>query len=179
MQEPNPPIYQSPEPVVPAVPVVPDAPPAIKSKLPLKWVFVILGVFVFLLLAVLALKLISGSTQPTHAKIVWWSLEEDADAAAPLISAYEQNNPNVTIQFVKQSPQDYRERLASSGFVHGRQNQGDLERPGPPQAGPFAGGWHDLSGYDTRDPRCSPAQGDGGHAAVGSSHQQEPDASGD
>jgi multiple sugar transport system substrate-binding protein len=48
------------------------------------------------------------------ASIVWWGLWEDEVVVAPLIAEYESQNPGVKIEYVKQSPQDYRERLANA-----------------------------------------------------------------
>jgi multiple sugar transport system substrate-binding protein len=46
--------------------------------------------------------------------LTWWGLWEDSSVVAPLISEYEQQNPNITINYVKQSHQDYRERLTNA-----------------------------------------------------------------
>lgn len=47
-------------------------------------------------------------------KITWWNLWEDDAVVRPLIQEYETKNPNVKIEYIKQSPQDYRERLVNS-----------------------------------------------------------------
>lgn len=85
-----------------------------KFSFNLKPLLIILGGLVVLLLAIVLVRGIIGSTQSKEVKITWWSLDEDTDAVKPLIDEYKQNNPNVTIDFVKQSPQDYKDRLASS-----------------------------------------------------------------
>ena len=46
--------------------------------------------------------------------ITWWGLWEDASIVQPLIASYESSHPGVKITYIKQSPQDYRERLTSS-----------------------------------------------------------------
>src|SRR5260221_4874867 len=78
-------------------------------------VFVLIGILVLLrmiaLIAKIFLPRISGSRQAT---ITWWSMEEDLDAVTPLINEYQQQNPNVKINFVNQSQQDYRERLVNA-----------------------------------------------------------------
>lgn len=45
--------------------------------------------------------------------LTWWNLWEDESIVKPLIAEYESKNPNVKINYIKQSPQDYRERLSS------------------------------------------------------------------
>lgn len=92
---------------IPKVPRVPKINP--------KTVLIILGVFVFLILGIVGIKaLLSRANQNKQFKIVWWSLEEDEAAVKPLIDAYENQNPNVTIEFVKEDTTDYRERLFSA-----------------------------------------------------------------
>lgn len=46
--------------------------------------------------------------------ITWWGLWEDSSVVTPLIDTYEASHPNVKITYVRQSQQDYRERLTSS-----------------------------------------------------------------
>src|SRR5258708_1136066 len=78
---------------------------------------ILIGVIIlFLLVAILLIgKLfLSGAGGSKETSITWWSLEEDADAVTPLINEYEQKNPNVKINFVSQSQQDYRERLVNA-----------------------------------------------------------------
>ena len=47
-------------------------------------------------------------------KITWWNLWEDDAVVRSVIQEYETKNPNVKIEYIKQSPQDYRERLINS-----------------------------------------------------------------
>jgi len=47
-------------------------------------------------------------------EVVWWGMGIDEELVSPLIKEYEEKNPNVKIKFVKQSPQDYRERLINA-----------------------------------------------------------------
>lgn len=47
-------------------------------------------------------------------EITWWGLWEDEVIVASLIEEYQQQNPDVKITYIKQSPQDYRERLTNS-----------------------------------------------------------------
>jgi multiple sugar transport system substrate-binding protein len=67
---------------------------------------VILGVVGFSLLGKVG---IGGKTTLT-----WWNLWEDESIVAPLISEYEKDHPNIKISYVKQSKEDYRERLTNA-----------------------------------------------------------------
>lgn len=46
--------------------------------------------------------------------LTWWGLWEEESVVASLITEYEQENPDVKITYVKQSHQDYRERLTNA-----------------------------------------------------------------
>lgn len=48
------------------------------------------------------------------ATVTWWGLWEDPSIVEPLITEYEQQNPNVDIVYQKQSHKDYRERLTNA-----------------------------------------------------------------
>lgn len=75
------------------------------------WIGIVLLVVV---LIVVVIKLLLPKAKLQSSDITWWGLWEDQSAVAPLISAYEQANTGVKINYVKQSPQDYRERLTSA-----------------------------------------------------------------
>ncbi len=47
-------------------------------------------------------------------EIVWWGLWEDENIVLSVISDYEASNPKVKIKYVRQSKEDYRERLTSA-----------------------------------------------------------------
>lgn len=55
-----------------------------------------------------------GTGTGKEVTLTWWGLWEDQSVVAPLISEYQQKNPNVKINYVKQSQQDYRERLTNA-----------------------------------------------------------------
>jgi len=91
-----------------------EAPPPPKKGFPK--IIVILGaILVFLALGLVVWKVVL----PRFAKskeitLTWWGLWEEKAIISPLISEYEQQNPNVKINYVMQSPQDYRERLTNA-----------------------------------------------------------------
>ncbi len=63
-----------------------------------------------------ALKIIkSGSNQTNEqVEITWWGLNKDLSLVEPVISAFENEHPNIKIKYVNQSPTDYRERLTNA-----------------------------------------------------------------
>lgn len=94
---------------VPPPPVI-NIPP--KRRIPKPLIFagiaLILIVIIFLVFrAVTGLK--KGSSG-----ITWWGLWEDASSVQPLIDEYQSAHPGVKITYVRQSQQDYRERLTSA-----------------------------------------------------------------
>lgn len=77
-------------------------------------VFIWIGIAVVVLLIVSLVIYFFSSRRVTSGNLVWWGLWEDEVNVAPLITAYEKSHPGVKITYVKQSPQDYRERLTSA-----------------------------------------------------------------
>lgn len=87
-----------------------------KKKFDFKIVLaVIVALVLFLLLFVfLKNKFSSNTNQSSGGEIVWWGLWEDDQTVKSLISDYEAKNPKVKIKYVKQSKEDYRERLTNA-----------------------------------------------------------------
>lgn len=96
----------------PVQPVVPLVPPPPKRSFPK--IFILIGAVVLLLVLIFIIFNFFASKRATSSSITWWGLWEDASAVQPLISAYEQAHPGVKITYVRQSQQDYRERLTSA-----------------------------------------------------------------
>lgn len=111
-----PPVEVFTPPVVP--PTIPTfsatAPPPPKKGFPKAIIFVGLGVILLGLLAFILPKLLGRMGKGGEANLTWWGLWEDDSVVTPLIAEYQQANPNVKIQYVKQSQQDYRERLTNA-----------------------------------------------------------------
>jgi len=100
---------QTPTPVVPVPQVTPSAP---KRRFPKIIIFILLGI-VLLSLIFVAVKFLPKKTAG-GGEITMWGLWEDEPTFAPLIAEYQQQNPGVKIAYVRQSQQDYRERLTNS-----------------------------------------------------------------
>jgi len=98
---------------VPQTPQPTPPPPPPKKGFP-KIVIVIAAVLgLALLLAIIFRLVLPRFREPEATTLTWWSLRDDS-TLAPLILEYEEVNPGVKINHVKQSPEDYRERLTNS-----------------------------------------------------------------
>lgn len=82
--------------------------------------FLLFGFAVLLLLGVIGFAVFrllgsgTGSSVGTKGQITWWGYKLDKEIVDPLIAEYQTQNPDIKITYVKQSPQDYRERLTNS-----------------------------------------------------------------
>lgn len=95
--------------------VAPVVPPAPKKTFPVKKVLMVIGAALLLgILALLAMNFTKPKTGEVGGEIVWWGLWEDEVAIKSLIDEYQTKNPKVQIKYVRQSKEDYRERLTNS-----------------------------------------------------------------
>lgn len=78
-----------------------------------KVLIIVAIVFVVVLIAFATIKLL-GKSKKTVEEITWWGLWENQNIVQPLISAYESTHPNVKINYIEQSKEDYRERLTNA-----------------------------------------------------------------
>lgn len=91
-----------------------EAPKPFYKKLPLKIIlFVLLGMLLFAG-GFVVLKNTLLKPQPKPVTLTWWGLWEDDSVTKPIIADYENKNPLVKINYIKQSPKDYRERLLNA-----------------------------------------------------------------
>lgn len=101
----------------PINPTVTPTPPVPKKTLPIKLIGIIVAVVVLVGIIIFAISSLlnkGGSSSQTSGEIVWWGLWEDESVIRPVIAAYEAKNPNVKIKYVRQSKEDYRERLTTA-----------------------------------------------------------------
>lgn len=92
--------------------VVPPSPAKNNVK---KLVYIVFGFLLLVLIGFVTYKYALPLFMKEKVKtITWWGLWEEPSIVEPLIKEYEENNPNVNIEYVKQSPQDYRERLVNA-----------------------------------------------------------------
>ena len=97
-------------------PVVPPTPKNkflnfIKKK---SKILTIAGIIILVALLSLVIFSVFNKTKTGGGEITWWGLWEESSIIQPLITENETENPNVKITYVKQSPQDYRERLTNA-----------------------------------------------------------------
>src|SRR3990170_6029767 len=89
------------------------------SRLP-KVILVMVVVLLVIGLGFLAIRtFFKGRTPSFSNTITWWGLWEEPSVITPLIDEYQSSHPGVKIEYIKQSHQDYRERVASA-FAEGK-----------------------------------------------------------
>lgn len=89
--------------------------PVSKKQFPTKIIAIVAGIVVLLLVIFFAYRFISNKSESgTANEIVWWGLWEDENIVSSIISEYETVNPKVKIKYVRQSKEDYRERLTNA-----------------------------------------------------------------
>ena len=87
--------------------------PLVKRFLPLAIGIGILIVIV-LIITKFILPAIKKPKEPETVSLKYWGLWEPESIVSQVINDYRKDHPNVTIQYVRQSPKDYRERLQSA-----------------------------------------------------------------
>lgn len=93
----------------------PPTPPAPKKAFPTKLVAIIVSAILLVIVVVfLVTSMTSKKDTAVAGEITWWGLWEDETIVKQVITDYETQNPNVKIKYVKQSKEDYRERLTSA-----------------------------------------------------------------
>jgi multiple sugar transport system substrate-binding protein len=115
---------QTPPEVPASAPIQPPPPPG--GGIPKK--FIIIGVVVLILLLLFAIFFFAPKRgEVKNVKLVWWGLWEDSRVIQPLITDYRKTHPNVQIEYIKQTPQEYRERLTAR-IKNGSANAPDIFR---------------------------------------------------
>ncbi len=126
-----------------APPTTPGAVPAGKAPLsaqvkgsPLKWLpFVLIGLVVMGIIGFILMRVLGGSkpqsvsTTPTaspgtgsnrntvpgqQTTLTYWGLWEPSEVLSEVLDEFESQNPGIKVEYVKQSPTDYRERLQTA-----------------------------------------------------------------
>jgi multiple sugar transport system substrate-binding protein len=70
--------------------------------------FVILTIFLSIITFILPRFMGSTTKEVT---LTYWGLWEDENIMRPIIEEFEKENPNIKVNYIKQDPEDYRERL--------------------------------------------------------------------
>ncbi|MBU1085727.1 MAG: extracellular solute-binding protein [Candidatus Beckwithbacteria bacterium] len=114
--------------VPPPPPIIPKASPApepeagepaqVVDPIFKKILPILIGLGVIILLFLLVTKVIipkfSKPKEPEIISLKYWGLWEPESVISQIISDYQVTNPNINIQYIMQSHQDYRERLQSA-----------------------------------------------------------------
>ena len=75
-------------------------------------IFMVAGIVVFIIFLIIIIKAIFGGLAgKAKVTLTYWGLWEDKAIMAPLISAYQQKYPNVTINYQQMTPDSFREKL--------------------------------------------------------------------
>lgn len=118
VQQPASPPPPQPNPFIPNVVVPPSATPPVAGEtrgFPLGRIILILAIGVLVLLAILFGKAILGRVAgPKEATLAYWGLWENDGVMQKAIADFQAKNPSIKIQYIKQSPRQYRERLQAA-----------------------------------------------------------------
>ncbi len=77
-----------------------------------KILFIILGVIILVLIILLAVRMLSASSNDEEkAELTYWGIYEDPKVMQVLIDEFQRENPHITVNFVQQDPEQYRDRL--------------------------------------------------------------------
>src|SRR3990167_7535357 len=77
--------------------------------------YIILGLIFFVVVAgiVFLFNKIRNNARPKNVTLTYWGLWEEKEVMEPLISKFQKNNPTVTIEYIKQNPIKYREKVVT------------------------------------------------------------------
>ncbi|MBI4990528.1 extracellular solute-binding protein [Candidatus Gottesmanbacteria bacterium] len=94
---------------------VPPPPPYVEDSRK-KYIFIALAIITVIILIFLAARLFlkKPAKPPENVTLTYWGLWEDKDLIQPIFDDYKRLHPNVTVNYVKQDPKQYRERVAAA-----------------------------------------------------------------
>lgn len=72
---------------------------------------VIMGTIFLIVLCLVAIILYQKASAPTQVTLQWWGLWEDSQIMRGIISDFEKDHPKILVQYTKQDPNQYRNRL--------------------------------------------------------------------
>lgn len=98
---------------------LPPVPPAFVEDRRKKYIILVAVVLILLALLFLALFVVKSifKTKPKPSEnvtITYWGLWEDKEVIQPIIDEYINSHPNISINYIKQDPKQYRERLQAA-----------------------------------------------------------------
>lgn len=72
----------------------------------------IIGLVVVMLVVILIILFLPKSSSK-KVNLLWWGLWEDSRVMQSVIADFEKENPSITVEYIKQDPKQYRERLTT------------------------------------------------------------------
>lgn len=88
-----------------------DTPPPISGGS--LWKKIIIGIIALIVIIFLIFLFIPKGESNKKVKLTWWGLWEDQRVMQPLIADFQKENPNITVEYIKQDPKQYREKLTT------------------------------------------------------------------
>lgn len=89
--------------------------PTSKKVFPKKLIVIIIGIILLIGIVFFVISLVTKKVETSkEVEIKWWGLWEDESIVSSIIADYEAINPQIKIQYIRQSKEDYRERLTSA-----------------------------------------------------------------
>ncbi len=73
----------------------------------------LLFIILTIIFVILSLVLSRGSTEEKNVTLTYWGIKEEAEVLEPIIKDFESKNTNIKIEYSKQDPRDYREKLST------------------------------------------------------------------
>ena len=71
----------------------------------------LIGIGAVIFITVIIFLFLPKGQSSKEVKLVWWGLWEDSRVMQPIITDFERKNPTIKVEYIKQSPLQYRERL--------------------------------------------------------------------
>jgi multiple sugar transport system substrate-binding protein len=72
---------------------------------------IIIGIVIFVVLILLVVLLVPKRETVKNVKLAWWGLWEESRVMQGIIIDFKKIHPNIDIEYIKQTPKDYRDRL--------------------------------------------------------------------
>lgn len=113
-EQPAPPITEfakpTPKPIPPTDSPSSESLPEYHKSSKSPWIKLIIAVVIIIIITFLIILFLPKGA-PQKVKLSWWGLWEDPATMQSVISDFERENPNIDVEYSKQDPKQYRERL--------------------------------------------------------------------
>jgi multiple sugar transport system substrate-binding protein len=72
---------------------------------------ILIGLGILIVVIIIIVLIIPKKPDTKNVTLVWWGLWEDKATMQPLIDEFQKQNPNIKIEYIKQDPNNYHDRL--------------------------------------------------------------------